>query len=204
MKWIVGVAAVVALVLYLFVFDVWTVPGDDPALVAAMAPTLAPGDVVLVTKSVSTGDGYLLRCADPQVPGRYVVTRQAGKTGSTVAVEGRDLVKIDGTSTPSLTCDPAKVTVEDPVTHAQTDLDCFRTDTGGISYQYLRGLGGDVAETTTSVVPANKVFGISDDRHFHLDSRDFGLLDPQTCQHLVFRLWGGATAERSRRFVLLW
>jgi len=33
---------------------------------------------------------------------------------------------------------------------------------------------------------------VSDDRHVHLDSRDFGQVDPRTCQHIVFRFVGAA------------
>ncbi|MEO8799740.1 MAG: S26 family signal peptidase [Polyangiaceae bacterium] len=123
-KWIVGLTLAVALVLYLFVFDVWTVPGDDPSLTAAIAPTLAPGDLLLVTKSVSGGDGDLLRCADPQVPGRYVIARQAGKPGSTIEFAEHDTMKVDGAGVASLSCTPPRTTVEDPTSHVQTDLDC--------------------------------------------------------------------------------
>jgi hypothetical protein len=45
---------------------------------------------------------------------------------------------------------------------------------------------------------------VSDDRHIHLDSRDYGQVAPGTCQHILFRIVGpaGFTDAKSRLTVI--
>jgi signal peptidase I len=58
---------------------------------------------------------------------------------------------------------------------------------------------------TKTTVPAGSWFLVSDDRHVHLDSRDYGEVDPSTCQHVVFRLVGAAGFGDSRkRLSIVW
>ena len=54
------------------------------------------------------------------------------------------------------------------------------------------------------MVEPGKLFLVSDDRHIHKDSRDFGGVDAATCEHVVFRLWGERFTDGSRRFNILW
>src|SRR5579872_6465256 len=77
--WVTGILGVVGLLLYELVFDVWVVPSDDPLLAASIQPTLMAGDVLVVTRHTSVVRGNLLRCDDPQAPGRYVVARAIGR-----------------------------------------------------------------------------------------------------------------------------
>jgi signal peptidase I len=54
------------------------------------------------------------------------------------------------------------------------------------------------------LVEPGKVFLVSDDRHIHKDSRDFGQVDGAACEHVVFRLWGESFGDSSHRFNVLW
>jgi signal peptidase I len=46
---------------------------------------------------------------------------------------------------------------------------------------------------------------LSDDRHVHVDSRDFGALDVTACQHIVFRLVGaGGFGDDKKRLSVIW
>src|SRR5580658_6282937 len=92
--WVVGILGVVLLVLYAFFFDVWTIPTDDPTLAAAIEPTVSAGDVVVVTRHTSVSRGNLLRCADPQSPGRFVVARAMARFGERIDI-GNEVVAID-------------------------------------------------------------------------------------------------------------
>ena len=56
----------------------------------------------------------------------------------------------------------------------------------------------------SAVVEAGKLYLVSDNRLMHQDSRDFGLVDSSTCEHIVFRLWGERYAASTRRFNVLW
>ena len=53
-------------------------------------------------------------------------------------------------------------------------------------------------------VEPDKIFLVSDDRHIHKDSRDFGSVDASSCEHVVFRLWGQTFGDASHRFNVLW
>ena len=203
--WIAGILAVVAGLLYAFVFDVWTVPSDDPAMTASIAPTLAPGDVVLVSRHAGvTSRAFLARCSDPDAPGRFVIGRVAALPGQEIHIAS-DGVQVDGANETMTGCDAHTVTIENPTTHEPTELTCARTDSGGVAHEVLRGRDRSTDEETKVTVDPGRVFLVSDDVHFHEDSRDYGQIDPATCQHLVYRLVSASgISDRPRRFTLLW
>ncbi|HEY6461585.1 MAG TPA: S26 family signal peptidase, partial [Polyangiaceae bacterium] len=98
--WVAGILGGVLLLLYLFVFDVWRVPSDDPMESASIQPTLAAGDLVLVTRHSSVERGNLLRCPDPQAPGRFVIARAIAHDGESIDVTS-EMVTVDRTRLPS-------------------------------------------------------------------------------------------------------
>ena len=204
LTWGMGLLGVVLLGLYLFALDVWRVPEDDPLLSASIQPTLAAGDLLVVTRRTGIGRGDLLRCADPQAPGRFVVARAIGEGGEMVALE-RELVSVDGHRAPSPRgCDVAKVTVFDPNRNDDIELDCSIEEFGDTTYAALRARDL-AAPPTKTTVESGKWFLVSDDRHVHLDSRDFGQIDPATCQHIVFRIEGRRGLGDSRtRLSVIW
>ena len=202
--WIVGILAVVAGLLYAFVFDVWTVPSDDPALTASIAPTLGAGDVVLVSRHVgATSRSFLLRCPDPDAPGRFVIGRETALPGEEVHIVD-DTVQVDRTAESTRACETTDVTIVNPTTQEPTVLKCRRSDSGGVTHETLWGRDPSGEETKVTV-DGGRIFLVSDDVHFHQDSRDYGQIDPSTCQHIVFRLESAAgIGDRPRRFTLLW
>jgi signal peptidase I len=77
-------------------------------------------------------------------------------------------------------------------------------DYGDFPFGTLRSLESS-EPTVTDTVAAARWFLVSDDRHVHLDSRDFGPIDPRTCQHIVFRLVGpSGIGDSDRRFQPIW
>lgn len=62
----------------------------------SMAPTLLPGDHLLVRPSRRLRRGDLVVLADPETPGRWVVKRVAAPPGHAVVVDGRRLEAGDG------------------------------------------------------------------------------------------------------------
>lgn len=194
--------AVIAGIVFAF-FDVWTVPSDDPQLAASVEPTLSAGDVVLVSRSMGAKDGNVVRCADPQAEGRYVVARVMGVTGDKIDFRSGNL-GINGKS-PSApyACDIPKITLRNPATNQDMELDCFVEEYAGGTHQSLRGQAVDRDVTTT--VDAQHVYLVSDDRVLHLDSRDFGAVAPVTCQHVAFRLWGSTGYfDAHKRLSVIW
>jgi len=189
-------------ILHLTVVELWTVPGDDPLLAASIQPTLRAGDVVEVTRHGSPARGDLLRCADPDAPGRFVIGRAIGHFGEVVEIR-REMILIDGRREPSpRACPP--VTVRDPRMEEDVDLACGVEDFGDMSFFALRSPDhpeGDLKQT----VEADRWFLVSDDRHVHLDSRDYGQIDPRTCGHIVFRLVGAAGfGDQASRLTIIW
>ena len=197
-------AAVIVLLLYAFVFDVWTVPTDDPVLAASIEPTLRAGDVVLVLRSGTPSRGDLIRCDDPQAPGRYVVARAIGSPGDNIEISG-ETVSIDGHHTPSLrACDDPTHTVFDPNANDTVELACTVEDYGDFGFSALRS--ADHPEPPLKArVSSGKWFLVSDNRHIHVDSRDYGQMQVGGCRHVVFRLMGsGGFSDDKHRFSIIW
>jgi signal peptidase I len=202
--WVAGVVGAALVVLYLFFFDVWTIPKDDPLLSSSIEPTLTAGDVVVVTRHGTVKRGNLLRCADPQAPGRFVVARAIARFGDRVELHD-EVVTIDGTRTPSpRACDPPWVLLFNPQTNEDVPLLCSIEEYGEMAFSALRAPDHPEPPIRALVEPG-RWFLVSDDRHVHLDSRDFGQLDPATCQHIVFRLIGAAGfGDSKKRLSIIW
>jgi signal peptidase I len=202
--WLAGVVGAALLVLYLFFFDVWTVPKDDPLLTASIEPTLSAGDVVVLMRHASVSRGNLLRCADPQAVSRYIIARAIGGFGDRLELRD-EVVSIDGRRTPSpRRCDPPDTVVFDPQTKEDVSLTCSVEEFGEMTYSALRAPDRPEPPTRALVEPS-RWFLVSDNRHVHLDSRDFGQMDPATCEHIVFRLVGAAGfGDSKRRLSIIW
>ena len=200
--WATAILGAVGLILYLVVFDVWTVPNDDPVATAAMEPTLHPFDHLLVTHGSDTKPGHLVRCTDPDAPGRFVVGRIVAKGGDSVAVD--EIVVVNGKRNPSPhACTDPHRNMRHPTTGEDIVLDCNIEDTDGNEHEALRYLSHPEATLKTKV-EGDKLFLVSDNRHLHLDSRDFGQISGSSCQHVVYRLWGETYFDAGRRFNFLW
>jgi signal peptidase I len=200
--WVAGILGVVLVVLYLFVFDVWTVPSDDPMEAASIQPTLAAGDVVLVARHSSVERGNLLRCPDPQAPGRFVIARAIARDGENVDVTN-ETVTVDRTRLPSpRACDTPAVVVHDPQSGDDLTLDCSVEDFGERDFNVLHS---PHPEPPTKAKVTSGWYLLSDDRHVHVDSRDFGALEVAACQHVVFRLVGAqGFGDQKRRLTIIW
>jgi signal peptidase I len=202
--YVASAAGLVLFVLYALLFDVWTVPTDDPALSASIEPTLTAGDVVLLSRNGSVDRSELVRCADPQAPGRYVVARAIARAGEKIALD-EETATIDGQRTASPhACEPPTVTLRDPNTNEDDELLCSIEDLGGTEFSVLRSRQHPEAPTKATV-QTGRWFLVSDDRHIHVDSRDYGQIDPRTCKHIVFRVVSAAGfSDTKTRLSIIW
>lgn len=202
--WTGAVLGTVGFALHLFFFEVWRVPTDDPLLAASIEPTLSAGDLVLVMRHGSVARGDLVRCADPEAAGRFVVARAIGRSGDHVELD-REVVSLDGKRVPSpRACDPAVITVHDPRIDEDVTLDCSQEEFGDVAFSAARASDRPELPTKVTVAP-DGWFLVSDNRHVHLDSRDFGDVDPSSCQHVVFRIAGAAGfGDSRRRLSIVW
>jgi signal peptidase I len=194
LAWTAGILAVIGLLLRVLVFDVWTVPEDDPKLAASIAPTLRPGDVVVLLKHGETGAGALVRCVDPEDPAGFIAARIVGVPGDHLDVDGRHLningIAINGESA----CPKASYTIADPSSGEPVEIYCDRVRMGGGWHYQGYSKKARFAQPKSNVtVGEGMVYLLSDDRDFHDDSRDFGPVQRTTCKGpIVFRVWGKA------------
>ena len=199
--WLTGILGAIGILLYLFVFDVWIVPSGDPQLAAAILPTLMPEDKVLVQRGHSPIYGELARCASPVTAGAYVVGRVFGTGGDRVEMSDT-VITTNGKALSARHACPKQI-VAHPVTENLVTMSCGVAETGAWSFEYLTNadlIGGD----HSAVVETGKLYLVSDNRVMHQDTRDFGLVDASTCEHVVFRLYGEHWMDSSRRLNFLW
>jgi signal peptidase I len=202
--WLLVCAVLGLLVLYAFVVDVWRIPEDDPLLAASIEPTLRAGDLVVLLRRSSVTRGILVRCEDPDAPGRFVVARAIARGGDRIELRN-DRVSLDGRPLKqSRDCAKAQASVYNPRTASDVSLACSLEDYGDFPFSTLRSLAPSEPPVVVTI-EASRWFLVSDNRHVHLDSRDYGPIDPRTCQHIVFRLAGASgVGDAERRLGPIW
>jgi signal peptidase I len=184
--------------------EAWKIPTDDPMLAASIEPQLSAGDVVLVWRGPTFARGNLLRCPDPQAPGRYVVARAIAAPGDNLLID-REGISLDGHPTPSPHgCEQHDYAMFDPGRNEDTNLTCITQEYGDRDFSAL--VSADHPEAATKIRPeGGQWFLVSDNRHIHVDSRDFGPIDGAGCRHIVFRLYGGdGFGDVKKRLSLVW
>ncbi len=193
------IGGAVCTVLYFTILEPWTVPGTDAQFVTALEPNLFADDVLVLSRHNDAQVGWLVRCADPDAPGLFVVARVMAKAGTTVDIQG-GVLRLDNRSPSApMRCEQASKTVRHPLTQEEIELDCSDEDFAGTSHEILTK---KISEKDTHlVVDGGHVFLASDNRAMHMDSRDFGQIDVNTCQHILFRLW---STDDKHRFSLVW
>jgi len=202
--WSVGLGGLGLYGIHRFVLEVWRVPTDDPMLAASVEPTLSAGDLMLVWRGDSFARGNLLRCPDPQAPGRYVIARAMGAPGDHVEIHG-EVVTLDGRRPPSpRACDQLRYAMFDPGRQENVNLWCTVEEYGDMDFSALKA-ADNLDPPTLSLVPPEHWFLVSDNRHIHVDSRDYGELEAAGCRHIVFRLAGAAGVfDRKKRLTVVW
>jgi signal peptidase I len=202
--WVVAIVGAILLLLGLFVFDTWEIPDGDPMLTVSIEPNLRPGDRVVLRKETSEHNiGELVRCRHPIDTTKFVVGRLFGMARDTVELR-KEVVFVAGKPMGAARACPS-MSLAHPATGEILQLTCGEVDASALTYRTLQYVNdyqveGDVVAT----VEVGKGFLVSDDRHLHQDSRDFGQVDITTCQHIVFRLWGKSYTDSSRRNTILW
>lgn len=171
--------------------DFWTMPSDDPLLSLSILPTLEAGDRLVLYRLGTPGFGDVVRCSDPEVPGRFVVGRVLGEQGDRIVAAAGSVTVNEKHIGTRRACIPPLISVIDPKTSEAVELSCEIEEAGGTEYGRLRTPTPPANPTPYKVrVPDGHVFLASDNRYYHDDSRDFGPLPKASCQQrVVFRLW---------------
>jgi signal peptidase I len=184
----------------------WRLPSDDPYLEASIAPTLRGGDLVLLWRLTKPSFGDLVICPEPDARHRVVIARIAGEAGDRVSVRG-STVSVNGAKAPTEhACTPTRFAVAHPGTGSQLEQSCEIEVLGAASHERGGTGGHQVLPASADItVDPGKLFLLSDNRLLPYDSRDFGLVDRDSCsERVVFRLFGaGGHADEARRFVFI-
>lgn len=168
----------------------WRVPTDDPTMGASLAPSLFPGDFVLLWRgTMKFGD--LVRCSDPEAPGRYVVGRILGEYKDDLELGGDTVIVNGKRSVQEHSCSPGTLTINDPTSGAPTELHCGIESI--IGQKHKRGTSQASATITPRKVQVgpDQFYLVSDNRAMPFDSRNYGGLPQATCKEVVFfRIYG--------------
>lgn len=201
--WMFGILGAVCLILYLTLYEPWKVPNNYPKQAVSIEPSLGAGDLLVVARHGSPDRGDLVRCADPSDPKRFVIGRVMGRGGEVIDMTN-EVVTIDNYRMPSPhACDPQERIYINPDTGEENTLICSLEDLGGSTYEALRAKERPSSDRNLKV-ETGKFFLVSDNRHIHDDSRDYGQVDPATCKQIRFRLWSkGGWGDSKKRFTFL-
>lgn len=184
----------------------WTLPEDDPWLVASVAPTLRAGDTVLLWRGTKPTVTNLVVCPDPGAPGRVVLGRIVGEAGDKVKLIGRGLSVNERPERSERSCLERTFEVSHPRTGEPVEQSCEMADLEGALHMRGVARGHTPAPLDQEFeVPEDALFLVSDNRVFPFDSRDFGPVPRDTCRETVFfRLWSKAGfRDRENRFVFI-
>jgi signal peptidase I len=168
----------------------WRIPADDPYLEASIAPTLRGGDLIILWRLGKPHFGDLVICPEPKRPDRIVIGRIAGEGGDDIKVDGAKATINGRAAETEHACDPNRFTVTHPTTHQDVEQDCQVEAIAGVSHMRGGVLGAGVLPAPVDQkIAEGKVFLLSDNRLLPYDSREFGLVDQDTCTEMVlFRL----------------
>jgi signal peptidase I len=187
------VVGLMVLVLRLTCLRWWQVPQDDADLAASVAPTLGPGDWVILWRATPPGFGDLVLCPDPEDPAQVFVGRIAGEAHDTLSIDESGSITVNNSRAKSEhACDPWRITVPHPTSGDEVEQRCDIETLGGVHHK--RALIPDKAALRPGTlnkrrIEAGSVYLISDNRLFPFDSRDFGPLPEASCKETVlFRL----------------
>ena len=183
--WTLLALGVIAGVLRFTILDAWSIPDDDPARSLSLAPSLWPGDLVLLYRGTSSF-GDLVRCTDPENPGRFVVGRILGDAGDRVEIFGTDVAVNDKRGVQEATCPVAHFQVQNPNSEIADELNCSVEAIGGRKHKRASKPGRESMTPKRSTVGEGQVFLVSDNRVYPFDSRDYGTLPLSSCPDLIF------------------
>lgn len=190
--WTTLIVGVIVGALRLLLVRTWTVPSDDPSLSASIAPSLAPGDTVLLLHAGNPGFGELVRCTDPDEPRRWVIGRIGGEAGDTVEIKDERLVVNGRKADLETACKEHKIQVPHPNTEAPVDMHCDIEAVGSSAHKRAYGASKThgMRAPVKRTVQAGFFFLVSDNRVFPFDSTVYGPVPVETCDaRVIFRLW---------------
>lgn len=161
-------------------------PTDDPVFEASISPTLAGGDLIVAARVTRPRFGDLVVCPEPGAPERYIIGRIVGEAGDSVRIDDGKVFTNDRGFSPERSCDPPKFSLIDPNTDQEVEQFChFEAIANHVH------MTGDLRgfrirpEAREFHVDEGMYFLLSDNRLYPYDSRDYGLVEVDSCKETV-------------------
>lgn len=201
--WTALVLGVIGAFLHLTVLRVWRVPMNDPVLQASLAPTLEPGDLVLLWRLTEPTFGDLVLCPEPDYPERVVVGRVFGEGNDVVEFrKGSPRVNGEGFQI-ERQCTPDEFALSHPDDESKvvTQRCVWEAMANRVHMTGSTASHGEPRDWEETEVPPGQLYLVSDNRLFPYDSRDYGTVPRDSCREtVVFRLvssegWGDSDAR---------
>src|SRR6187551_2121690 len=119
------VVGLMVLVLRLTCLRWWQVPQDDADLAASIAPTLGPGDWVILWRASAPGFGDLVVCPDPEDPTEVFIGRIAGEARDALSIDGAGSITVNNARASSVhACEPSVIMVAHPSSGDEIEQRC--------------------------------------------------------------------------------
>jgi signal peptidase I len=151
---------------------------------SGMAPSVMPGDRVILWKTQSFELGDIALCPHPTAAGRFVMGRVVGRRGQTVEMGRGGQLEIEGETVDRDFSGTVRYT--DPETGRTRPMSWGTESLLGVEYQFFIEEGRE-PRMLAAEVPNGRIFLMSDNRtHSGEDSRTFGPVEESTC---TGRIW---------------
>jgi len=184
--WTVVILGVLLAVLRATAIRWFRLPVDDPVFEASVSPTVRGGDWILAMRITRPTFGDLVVCPEPGAPHRYIIGRIVGEAGDSVRItNGQIFVNEKGFRT-ERSCDPPTFKHFDPNSGEEVTQSCQYEALANHLHQ-MAGIGGFKIspEERQFDVEEGTFFLVSDNRVYPYDSRDYGLVEVETCKETV-------------------
>lgn len=185
--WVVLVLGVLFAFFRIFFITFYRVPDTKDPRDWANAPSLEPGDFVLVWRG-EAHIGDLVQCVDPVDPTHWLIARVIAIGGDKISShDGGLFINNFHVSVNSCLSKPRTVMTPDGQDIALT---CSSEELGSSKHDYLSS--PEVAPFADFAVPADSFFLLSDNRvqPWSYDSRVIGVVPTTSCERrLALRLW---------------
>lgn len=161
-------------------------PTDDPVFEASISPTLTGGDLIVAARVTRPVFGDLVVCPEPGAPDRYIIGRIVGEAGDSVLLENGHVFVNGKGFRPERGCDPRSFTLIDPNTDQEVEQVC--TWEAAANHLHMTGSVNGFKirpESREFHVDEGMFFLASDNRLFPYDSRDYGLVEVESCKETV-------------------
>lgn len=167
----------------------WRIPDDDPYLEASIAPTLRGGDWVILWRFTPPKQGDLVLCPEPEQPDRTVIGRIAGVAGQRIEVKGSSVLINGRRARSEGSCAQVQFATSDPRTAEIVEQRCQNEELGSRVHERGNVVPGSPPQESRATVGEGEIYLLSDNRLFPYDSRDFGLVERESCtETIVYRL----------------